>query len=53
MPKKKKTYFQKSCFDQEQSKDWLAEALEDTNAKCKHISVQTSEHGRRCPKISC
>ena len=36
MPKKKrKTYFQKSWLDQEQYKDWLAEAPEDTNAKCK------------------
>ena len=31
MPKKKKTSF----LDQEQYKDWLAEAPEDTNAKCK------------------
>ena len=31
MPKKKKTYLQKSWLDQEQYKDWLAEAPEDTN----------------------
>ena len=35
MPKKKKTYFQKSWLDQKQYKDWLAEAPEDTNFKCK------------------
>ena len=35
MPKKKKTYFQKCWFSQEQYEDWLAEAPEDTNAKCK------------------
>ena len=55
MPKKKKTYLQKSWLDQEQYKDWLVEAPEDTNAKCKLCkkSVQTIEHGRRCRKISC
>ena len=35
MPKKKKTYFQKSWLNQEQYKDWLAGAVEDTNVKCK------------------
>ena len=35
MPKKKQTYFQKSWLDQEQYKDWLTEAPEDTSAKCK------------------
>ena len=30
MPKKKKTYFQKSWLDQEEYKDWLAEAPEDS-----------------------
>ena len=35
MPKKKKTYFQKSWFNQEQYKDWLAGAAEDINVKCK------------------
>ena len=36
---KKKAYFQKSWFDQEQYKDWLAEAPEDTNAKCKFCKI--------------
>ena len=35
IPEKKKTYFQRSWLGQEQYRDWLAEALEDTNAKCK------------------
>ena len=34
MPKKE-TYFQKSWLDQEEYKDWLAEAPEDTSDKCK------------------
>ena len=32
---KNKTYFQKSWLDQEQYEDCSAEALEDTNTKCK------------------
>ena len=35
MPKKKNIYFQKSWLYQEQYKDWLAEAPEDTNAICR------------------
>ena len=35
MPKKKKTYFQKSWLDQEQYEGWLAEAPDNTNGKCK------------------
>ena len=35
MSKKKKTYFQRIWLVQEQYKDWLPEAPEDTNAKCK------------------
>ena len=35
MPKKKKTYFQQSWLYQEQYKDCLPEAPEDTNAKSK------------------
>ena len=35
MPKKKKDYFQKSWLEQELYEEWLAEAREDTNAKCK------------------
>ena len=35
MPKKKKTYFQQSWLYQEQYKDCLPEAPENTNAKSK------------------
>ena len=54
MPNKKKTYFQKSWLDQEQYKNFLAEAPEDTNAKCNICkkSVQTIEQSRRCPTLS-
>ena len=55
MLEKKKIYFQKSWLVQEQYKDWLAEAPEDTNAKCKlckSVSLNCPK-SRRCPKISC
>ena len=32
---KRRRPIQKSWLDQEQNKDWLAEASEDSNAKCK------------------
>ena len=55
MPEKKNTYFQKGWLAQEQFKDWLAEVLEDTNAKSKlHKKMfKLSNMAAETLKISC
>ena len=55
MPKKKNTYFQTGWLAEEQFKDWLAEVLEDTNAKCKlrKKMFKLSNMAADALKISC